>query len=87
MSSRWEKVKLLLETGIAGALLLWRAFHAGSEFWKDWLFGVACFWIIVIHCQTPRRIGIVATGIAAALLVLYLWGQTPHVLKTLGCQP
>jgi hypothetical protein len=69
----------------AVALLLWRVWDiALASLWRDWVTVLALYWIFSVFAEGKKVWSSVTVLLMAALMLLYGWGQFPHLLALLG---
>jgi len=67
------------------ALILWRIWEIPLvNLWRDWITILAVYWGILIFVENPRLRGRVTLVSAAGLVLLYGWGQFPHLVSQFG---
>jgi len=67
------------------ALILWRVWEIPLvNLWRDWITVLAVYWGFLIFVENPRLRGRVTLVSAAGLMLLYGWGQFPHLLSQFG---
>jgi hypothetical protein len=69
----------------AMALILWRIWEIPlTSLWRDWLTLLATYWLFNIFASGRRFVTPVTVILMTGLMILYGWGQCPHVLRLLG---
>ncbi len=75
----------LAEVFGAIALILWRIWEIPlTSLWRDWLMLLAGYWLFNIFAGERRSVTPVTLLLMTGLMILYGWGQCPHVLSLLG---
>ena len=77
-------VSQVVEALIAIAFILWRIWEVPvATLWRDWITLVSIFWLFEIVAPAGRSRKPVTIGFIAGFMVLYGWGQFPHLLAML----
>jgi hypothetical protein len=67
------------------AVLLWRIWEIPLVIlWRDWVTLLAIYWFFLVLVENPRVRGRATAAAAAALMLIYGWGQFPHLLSQFG---
>ena len=70
---------------VVAALILWRIWDAPiASLWHDWVVLLSVYWIFLLCAGEHRIRGPVTLALMSGLMILYQWGQFPHLMKMLG---
>jgi hypothetical protein len=74
-----------LQAGLALAVLGWRIMtQPAPVLWRDWGLILSAYWLLVALKPAWQNLSRVTASVGAYLLAIYVIGQFPHTLKSLG---
>ena len=66
-------------------MIVWRlAATPPQQLYRDWILILAFYWIFTVFGSRSKAWPYVTGGVMVLLAILYLHGQMPHTLSSLG---